>query len=366
MAVREFRIAGDDPTNFDEALPTETYFNVKPNIKFPKEYYKYFDKTVIGQEEAKQALSTALFETQMRSRHDSKDKHPRLLLVGPTGCGKTMLIKSLSQLSEFITIVIDASQLTGDGWSGDTKFKKEFLNQLTFSLSVQYKGEIPADVFATLSERIILVFDEFDKLSEHKATHSHYDYKKIIQDELLMFIDGVNFPLTGRYMLTVNEIPYLPTLDTSKFLVVVAGAFQSLHNQSKSNPMGFFTQPNLSELKKIDKNTLEEHGIMREMLGRIDRVINLNPLSADSYKAILKEQILPEYIAIFNEANIHPVFNDSWIDSVIDKCMNKLEGARALREIVQDLLAPYIFNIEDYADTVVIDSGVQNVKVQIN
>lgn len=343
----------EDPTldTISEASSPEQYFDTTPNIDvtFPKDYYKHFDKTVIGQDEAKKALASALFECDMKYKLASEDKRPRLLLAGPTGCGKTMLIESLKQLQNYYTVVIDSSQLTGEGWTGDTKFIKEFPRQL--EKTIEERGTWSYELRDNISSRIILVFDEFDKLSEHKSDNRNYDYKKIIQDQLLMYIDGIK----QQFRLYINGLDWAPYLDSSKFLIVVTGAFQSLHEQKMSNQIGFFkAAPEAPKPQKITKDILEEHGIMREMLGRINRIITLQPLTPDVYRSILKAQILPQYDQIFAANNIRAIFSDAWVNEIIDTCMRKREGARALRELVQDKISEYLFDIEDTRDLVVV------------
>ena len=334
----EFFEAKDKESNGSEQSPEK---GEKP-IPKPHEIKEYLDQYIVGQDDAKKVLSVAVYNHYKRLKHNKeagKDnveiQKSNILLVGPTGSGKTLLAQTLAKMLDVPFAVADATTLTEAGYVGDD------VENILLRL---YQN---AEFDSAKAERGIIYIDEIDKISrKSENTSITRDVSgEGVQNSLLKIIEGniVNVPPQGG-----RKHPYQEYLkfDTSKVLFICAGSFEGL-DKVKNNVVGF-ENTTQKDQNLIDTRKLQKFGIIPEILGRLPVITRLEPLTLEDLEKILtlpKKAITKEYERLFKSDNIHLIFSESAIKEIAKKAFDEGTGARALRKIIEERMLDVMFEL---------------------
>lgn len=316
---------------------------------YPKKIYDLLDKDVIGQKDAKKKLAVALYLHYLRITNPQlKLEKSNILMIGPTGSGKTYLAKTMAKILNIPIAICDATVYTQAGYVG------EDVENILLRLIQNANNDIK------LAEKGIVFIDEFDKLA--RKTENPSITRDVsgegVQNALLKIIEGnvVNVPPQGGRKHPYQE--YLK-IDTSNILFICAGAFDGLTNK-KNNSVGFTSKENLEEIKYSEK--LKKYGIIPELLGRLPVITILDELSVDELKKILifpSNSLTKQYKEIFSNNNIELSFFDDSLDYIATCAKKENAGARSLRKILDDMLLDTLFELP-------LDDGTKKLEIRCN
>jgi len=322
----------------------------------PAKIKEYLDEYVIGQEYAKMVLSVAVCQHFKRISNPSKDiqlEKTNVLMLGPTGCGKTMLAKKLADYLDVPFAICDATSITEAGYVGDDV--ESVLNRL---MSV-------ADGDLEKVKNGIIYIDEIDKLSRKgESTSLTRDVGgEGVQQGLLKMIEGtvVRVPTSGKRKHPRGD---MAEIDTSSILFICGGAFVGLDKiiskrlGSTSTSVGFNAV--VTSSKKEDKNwdktetkDLVTYGMIPEFVGRFGLITHVEELVVSDLVRILKEpknSLILQYKYLFNLDGIEIDFDQDALTAIAEKAKNMKTNARGLKNILEKILLPYQFDAVDLVE----------------
>ena len=320
------------------------------NLKPPHKIKAELDEYVIGQEKAKKVMSVAVYNHYKRVYDKSEDgvelEKSNMLMLGPTGSGKTYLVKTLAKLLNVPLAITDATSLTEAGYIGDDVE------------SVLSKLLAAADNDVDRAEKGIVFIDEIDKIAKKRNAHSRDVSGESVQQGLLKLLEGaeVEVPVGAS---SKNAMVPMTTIDTTNILFICGGAFPDLENVvkerlTKQSTMGFTGE--LRDRFDGDKNLLaqataadlREYGMIPEFIGRLPVLFALSPLDKNMLIQILQEPknaILKQYKKLLAMDEVDLVFDEGSLEAIAEKAMEKDTGARALRAIIEDLMLDIMYEI---------------------
>ena len=330
--------------------------NTKIKNLTPHKIKEYLDERIIGQERAKKTLAVAVYNHYMRLLN--KDIHiekSNVLMVGPSGVGKTALAKALAEIVGVPFVICDATTVTEAGYVGD-----DVENML-----LRLYQASDENIIAT--EMGIIFIDEIDKIARKgENTSITRDVSgEGVQQALLKIIEGaeVDVPLSGGRKHPQGE---RIRINTSNILFICGGAFEdiTMNNKKKTSNLGFATNDTNSEdepfMGEVTVDELKKSGIIPELIGRLPIRVRLNSLTRDDLKAILtdtKNSIVKQYTNLVKLSNVNLKFSRDAIDFIADKAFENKTGARGLRSIIEQFMTDLMFDIpsEDNVSSVTIN-----------
>ena len=334
------------------------------DIPAPHKIKATLDEYVIGQEYAKKVMSVAVYNHYKRVATDTMDdieiEKSNMLMIGPTGCGKTYLVKMLAKLLQVPLAIADATSLTEAGYIGDD------------IESVVSKLLAAADNDVEKAEHGIIFIDEIDKIAKKKNTNQRDVSGEAVQQGLLKLLEGseVEVPVGAT---SKNAMVPMVTVNTRNILFICGGAFPDLENiikerLNKQASIGFYADlkdkydddPHV--LEKVTVDDLRAFGMIPEFIGRLPIIFTLNGLTEDMLVKILKEPknaILKQYKKLLALDEVKLEFEDGALHAIARKALERHTGARALRAILEEYMLDIMYEIpkDDNIGEVVITEG---------
>ena len=345
----------------DETSKESSDFSV--DLKPPKEIKKFLDLHVIGQEQAKKTLAVAVYNhykriNQNQLSSDIEIQKSNLLLVGPTGTGKTLLAQTISKFLNVPIAIVDATVLTEAGYVGEDV--ESILSKLLQA----------ADFDVDKTENGIVFIDEIDKIARKSDNPSiTRDVSgEGVQQALLKLLEGtsVNVPPKGGRK---HPDQKFIEINTSNILFIAGGAFDGIDKIIKTRlnlqSIGFKSadekvvddnEENI--LKFINPHDIRSYGLIPEIIGRLPVMCHLNPLTKDALKDIMtlpKNALVKQYKKLFEMDDIDFSITPGAIDYIVEKAFEFKIGARGLRTLCEAILNDAMFNLPD--------SGVKELKI---
>ncbi|EKY02202.1 ATP-dependent Clp protease, ATP-binding subunit ClpX [Porphyromonas catoniae F0037] len=343
-------ITGGSASSLESRTPQEEL----KDLPKPQEIKEYLDGYVVGQEDAKRYLSVAVYNhyKRLQQKQDTSDdveiEKSNILLLGPTGTGKTLLAKTIARLLKVPFTIVDATVLTQAGYVGE-----DIESLLTRLLQV-------ADYDVAAAERGIVFIDEIDKIARKGDNPSiTRDVSgEGVQQGLLKLLEGsvVNVPPQGgrkhpdQKMIQVN---------TQQILFICAGAFDGIErkiaHRLNTRVVGYNSpgakHAHLMEeelMKYVDARDLKSFGLIPEIIGRLPIITHLNPLHRDTLRMILtepKNALVRQYTKMFEMDGIQLKYTDDALDAIVDKTMEQKLGARGLRSIMEQVMMEAMYTL---------------------
>lgn len=326
-------------------------------IPAPHAIKAQLDEYVIGQEQAKKVISVAVYNHYKRVFSktspdaekygtDIEIEKSNILMIGPTGSGKTYLVKTLAKLLDVPLAIADATSLTEAGYIGDD------IESVLTKLLAAAGGDVQK------AEMGIVFIDEIDKIAKKKSTNTRDVSGESVQQELLKLLEGadVEVPVgTGQK----NAMTPMEMVNTDNILFICGGAFPDLETIIKERltnktSIGFGSDPkdkydkDPDILSKVTNQDLREFGMIPEFLGRLPVTVTLQGLTKDFLVRILKEPknaILKQYRKLLAMDEVNLNFDDDALEWIAEQALKKDTGARALRAIIEEFMLDIMFEI---------------------
>ena len=320
------------------------------SIPAPHKIKASLDEYVVGQEHAKKVMSVAVYNHYKRVMSKEENgieiEKSNMLMIGPTGCGKTYLVKTLARLLDVPLAITDATSLTEAGYIGDD------------IESVVSKLLAAADNDVEKAQTGIVFIDEIDKLARKRETNHRDVNGESVQQGLLKLLEGaeVEVPVGAS---SKNAMVPMVTVDTTNILFICGGAFPDLdqvirERLAKKSSMGFNAElkdhydNEKNIFRYVETEDLRNFGMIPEFLGRLPIVFTLDALDEKMLTRILSEPknaLLKQYRELLAMDEVDLIFEPDALEAIAAKALKKDTGARALRAIIEDFMLDIMYEI---------------------
>lgn len=311
----------------------------------PSAICDYLDQRVIGQDQAKRVLSVAITNHYKRIRNpDNTIAKSNILMIGPTGTGKTLLAESVAKYLDVPFVIADATTLTEAGYVGD---------DVDSLISRLYQA---AGNDVARCQQGIVFLDEVDKISRksESATVSRDVSGEGVQQALLKLVEGTTCRISATGGRKTSDAPV--EIDTSNILFIAGGAFVGLDrivkNRVQGTAIGFQATVNgETKAEEPSADDLIHYGLIPEFVGRFSSLVSLQDLTKDQLVAILrdvKHNYVAQYQWLFVQDGVELEFEDSSLDLIAERTLKTHTGARGLHTEMERVLMPHMFDLPKY------------------
>lgn len=324
-------------------------FDIKA-IPAPHKIKAKLDEYVVGQEHAKKVISVAVYNHYKRigtgDMDDIEIEKSNMLMLGPTGCGKTYLVKTLARLLDVPLAIADATSLTEAGYIGDDI--ESVISRLLAA----------ADNDVDRAEQGIVFIDEIDKIAKKRNANQRDVSGEAVQQGMLKLLEGseVEVPVGAA---SKNAMVPMTTVNTKNILFICGGAFPGLEDivkerLNKQAAIGFLADlkdkydqdPNI--LQRVTVEDLRTFGMIPEFIGRLPIIFSLQALTKDMLVRILREPrnaIIKQYQKLLALDEVELTMDDGALEAIAEKALEKKTGARALRAIIEEFMLDIMYEI---------------------
>ncbi|MBR0087165.1 MAG: ATP-dependent Clp protease ATP-binding subunit ClpX [Lachnospiraceae bacterium] len=317
-------------------------------IPAPHKIFEMLSEYVVGQDQAKKAVSVAVYNHYKRIANEDKAvdiEKSNMLMIGPTGSGKTFLVKTLARLLDVPLAIADATSLTEAGYIGDD------------IESVVTKLLAAADNDVEKAETGIIFIDEIDKLARKRNATQRDVSGESVQQGLLKLLEGaeIEVPVGAN---SKNAMVPLETVNTKNILFIVGGAFPDLEDIIKErlnekSSMGFNSDlkdkyDHEDVLKYVETEDIRKFGMIPEFIGRLPIIFTLQGMTKKMLIRVLKEPknaIITQYQKLLAMDEVELCFTEDAYDAIAEKALKKDTGARALRSIIEEFMMDIMFEV---------------------
>jgi ATP-dependent Clp protease ATP-binding subunit ClpX len=318
----------------------------------PRSIHRYLDQYVVGQSTAKMILSVSIANHYKRIGNTSSDQEitkSNILMIGPTGTGKTLLARSVAKYLDVPFVIADATTLTEAGYVGDD------VESLIARLYTASGNNLER------TQRGIIFLDEVDKIARKSegSTVSRDVSGEGVQQALLKLIEGTRCKIPTQGTRKSGQSDTVE-IDTTNILFIIGGAFVGLDNivknRKQGTSIGFGARVESADQNQIDEvvpDDLVRYGMIPEFVGRFSSVVSLQSLSKQQLITILtgiKNNLIEQYQWLFNQDGVDLEFDDSSVELIAERTLATKTGARGLHTELERVLMPHMYNLHDYRD----------------
>lgn len=325
-----------------------------PRLMTPEEIYCELDRYVIGQERAKKAVAVAAYNHIKRVRARALGlrvciRKSNILLIGPTGCGKTHIARTLARFLDVPFVIADATEYTEAGYYG--KDVEVMIGELL----------LQADMDIAKTERGIVFVDEVDKIARrsHGAVTGAGNRDiggEGVQQALLKLLEGRQIFVPVNVTQHWSKHDFVP-VDTTDILFICAGTFSDLHMYSSSTrPIGFGKESERSEVKITEKDLLR-YGMLAEFLGRLPIQVQMCALNEKELLEVLTkppDSLLKEYSELLRMDGVNVEFEESGLKEIVSQALRRETGARGMRSLLETIMMDLLYKGPSLAGTTVV------------
>lgn len=314
----------------------------------PKDIRDYLDQHVVGQDQAKIVLSVAIANHYKRiSQADRRIAKANILMIGPTGTGKTLMARTVAEYLDVPFVIADATCLTEAGYVGDD------VESMITRLYMATDGDVER------CQRGIVFLDEIDKIARksESATVSRDVSGEGVQQALLKLVEGTRCKIPAHGTKKTNSTETVE-IDTSNILFIAGGAFVGMdrivQNRCQGTAMGFgaqITSANENKTEPVTPDDLVKFGMIPEFVGRFSNYVNLHVLTREQLVSILteiKNNFVGQYQWLFDQDKVALEFDAESLDLIVERTIQTGTGARGLQSELERVLLPHMFDLPRY------------------
>jgi len=333
----------------DENVEKNTIDKFQERELDPRKIKEYLDQYVIGQEQAKKMLSVAIVNHYKRLQaKDRRITKSNILMIGPTGSGKTLLAQTIARCLDVPFTIADATSVTEAGYVGDD------VESLISRLYIASGNDVEK------TQRGIVFIDEIDKISRKSESVSiTRDVSgEGVQQALLKLVEGTICRISAQASGRKHPAAEMIEIDTTNILFIAGGAFVGLENIVKNRirgtSIGFqstLSSDSSADLINLSSDDLIRYGLIPEFVGRFSGVVILEKLTRSDLRSILtqvKDNYIEQYRWLFQQDNIELRIQEDAIDALVDDAILSETGARGLQKQLERVLLPHMFDIRRY------------------